>query len=69
MGYGRSSTPDAIGSISGLYLDSQYYLHYPKGLKMTDGIPEDVMTVVDPHVGILTHYINISTLLMEANGK
>ena len=38
-----------LGSISGLYLDNEYYLHYPAGMKMTDGIPDDVMEVVDEH--------------------
>ena len=44
MGYDKP-----IGSISGLYLDNEYYLHYPAGMKMTDGIPDDVMEVVDEH--------------------
>lgn len=37
------------GSISGLYLDDKYYEFYKPGMKMTDGIPADVMEVVDPH--------------------
>ncbi len=44
-----SGAEAASGSISGLYLDDKYYLHYPAGMKMTDGIPEEVMEVVDPH--------------------
>ncbi len=49
MVYGSSSAAAAASSagasISGLYLDDKYYLHYPAGMKMTDGIPEDVMEV------------------------
>ena len=48
MGYGSQSAlagAEPLGSISGLYLDNKYYLHYPPGMKMTDGIPEDVMEV------------------------
>ena len=42
---------EAKGSISGLYLDSKYYQAYPPGMKMTDGVPQDLMgVVVDPHV-------------------
>ena len=47
MGYGQ--VEQTMGSISGLYLDDEYYLHYPKGMKMTDGIPDDVLEVIDPH--------------------
>eukprot|EP00095_Tigriopus_kingsejongensis_P011817 maker-scaffold71_size417697-snap-gene-3.16 protein:Tk11817 transcript:maker-scaffold71_size417697-snap-gene-3.16-mRNA-1 annotation:"long-wavelength rhodopsin" len=49
MAYGQASADPAMGTISGLYLDDEYYLRYPKGMKMTDGIPDDVMEVVDPH--------------------
>ena len=49
MGYGAPAN-EAAGSVSGLYLDSKYYQAYPPGMKMTDGIPEDVMAVIDPHV-------------------
>ena len=48
LGYKMASN-QPLGSISGLYLDNEYYLHYPKGMKLTDGIPEDVMEVVDEH--------------------
>jgi len=48
MGYGAPAN-EAAGSVSGLYLDSKYYQAYPPGMKMTDGIPEDVMAVIDPH--------------------
>lgn len=34
---------------AGLYMDNAYYAQYPPGMKMTDGIPDDVMEVVDPH--------------------
>lgn len=49
MAYGSASGTEAAGSISGLYLDSKYYQAYPPGMKMTDGIPQDVMAVIDPH--------------------
>jgi len=39
----------ALGSSSGLYMDSEYYSQYPPGMKMTDGIPDDVMEVVSHH--------------------
>ncbi len=42
-------TPKSSDSISGLYLDDKYFLHYPSGMKMTDGIPDEVMAVIDPH--------------------
>jgi len=49
MTYGSAAT-EAQGSISGLYLDSKYYQAYPPGMKMTDGVPQDLMgVVVDPH--------------------
>ena len=48
MAYG--SAEEATGSISGLYLDTKYYQAYPPGMKMTDGVPQDLMgVVVDPH--------------------
>ncbi|XP_059081388.1 compound eye opsin BCRH2-like [Tigriopus californicus] len=46
MGFSEASQD--MGTVSGLYLDDEYYLHYPKGMKMTDGIPADVMQVIDP---------------------
>ena len=56
MTYGSAAT-EAQGSISGLYLDSKYYQAYPPGMKMTDGVPQDLMgVVVDPHVSILDSY-------------
>ena len=56
MTYGSAAT-EAQGSISGLYLDSKYYQAYPPGMKMTDGVPQDLMgVVVDPHVSILDFY-------------
>ena len=39
----------AAPSISGLYLDNEYYLHYPAGMKMTDGVPEEIREVVSTH--------------------
>ena len=48
--YGSSAAAEASGTVSGLYLDSKYYLQYPPGMKMTDGIPQGVMAVIDPHV-------------------
>ena len=50
MGYGAPVNAEAPGSISGLYLDAKYYQAYPPGMKMTDGIPADVMAVIDEHV-------------------
>jgi len=38
-----------VGSSSGLYMDTEYYAQYPPGMKMTDGIPEDVMAIIHPH--------------------
>jgi len=51
MGYYGSemNAPEGQGSISGLYMDAKYYQAYPPGMKMTDGIPADVMAVIDPH--------------------
>lgn len=49
MTFGSAAMEDK-GSISGLYLDSNYYQAYPPGMKMTDGVPQDLMgVVVDPH--------------------
>jgi len=31
-----------LSASSGLYMDSEYYSQYPPGMKMTDGIPDDV---------------------------
>jgi len=51
MGYGSASVAagGAPASISGLYLDNEYYLHYPAGMKMTDGVPEELREVVHEH--------------------
>ena len=49
MGYGSASGAEPMGSISGLYLDNEYYLHYPSGMKMTDGVPEEIREVVSDH--------------------
>jgi len=39
----------SASSSSGLYMDTEYYAQYPPGMKMTDGVPEDVMEVVSSH--------------------
>jgi r-opsin len=50
MGYGAAAAKAAMQpSTAGLYMDDQYYMQYPPGMKITDGIPDDVMTVVDPY--------------------
>ena len=83
MSYG--SSPDQHESVSGLYLDDKYYLHYPPGthqrchyfaicnyhvffvpgMKMTDGIPADVMEVVNSHVSndVIASYHFVTTKL------
>lgn len=48
MGYASGQEVSA-GSISGLYLDDKYFLHYPPGMKLTDNLPEEVQEVVDAH--------------------
>lgn len=45
----KAAAETVVGSSSGLYMDSEYYAQYPPGMKMTDGIPEDVMAIIHPH--------------------
>ena len=58
MGYGAPAN-EVQGSVSGLYLDSKYYQAYPPGMKMTDGIPEEVMAVIDPHVSMKPNTVHL----------
>lgn len=45
--YGKGA--EDVGNIAGLYMNEEYYNFYKPGMKLTDGIPEDVMEVVDEH--------------------
>ena len=63
MGYAQVVPDEKVASVSGLYLDSEYYLHYPPGMKMTDGIPDDVMQVIDKHWSQVNFQRQIEKLL------
>lgn len=63
-----SAAMEAKGSISGLYLDSKYYQAYPPGMKMTDGVPQDLMgVVVDPHVSFKVIFCYRNRLILVKN--
>jgi len=48
MGLGDSPN-EGSNSIAGLYLDDKYQLHYPTGMRMTDGVPEELRPIVNVH--------------------
>ena len=48
MGYGEVNQMGPSPS-AGLYMDTTYYNQYPPGMKLTDGVPDEIREVVDAH--------------------
>lgn len=36
-------------NLAGMYMDTKYYEMYPPGMKLTDGIPEELSPIIDEH--------------------